>query len=339
MNEEISVKKWHYAVIILVAGFLSMLMMLLDLQPSISQTILFMTCSFIFLLMTFLFLVPGVNTTFIHFLNEKSKIVILLVGIVVLLPLLNWIFSADISSAIASFSLWYLIPIILIGLPYVIQNEKVKRFDFVFHVVAVLMFFAGFDLRYTNAAINGFDGMKYEFNALWISTLILLFMAIQNDDFEDKFNWQVTRSKMRISSHLLTVLSIILLPVGFLTGFFVWNPILDIEFILIGFIGIWITIALPEEVVFRGVLQDQLTERAPFKDKKHWKWIVLVPISIIFGLTHWNNTSEEFIWVYIFLATVAGIIYGICWWFGGLFSAMLVHTLVDWIWSILFKLT
>ena len=337
MNEEISVKKWYYFVIILVAGLLSLLMMLIDTQPSIGQIVLYMTCSFIFLLTIFLVLVPKVNTAFLHYLREKSKIAILLISIVVLLPLLNWIFSTDIYGAIASFSLWFLIPTVLMGIPHVIQNEKVKRFDFVFHVVAVLIFFAGFDLRYF-AAINGFDGGAYEFNALWISTLILLFMAVQNDNFIDKFNWQVTRNKLRISSNLLTILSVILVPIGFLTGFFVWNPILDIEFILVGFIGIWLTIALPEEVVFRAVMQHQLTERASFKENKHWKFIVLVVVSIIFGLTHWNNTTGQFIWVYIFLATIAGIIYGICWWRGGLFSAMLVHTLIDWVWSILFKL-
>jgi membrane protease YdiL (CAAX protease family) len=213
----------------------------------------------------------------------------------------------------------------------------VKRFDFVFRVTAVLIYFAGFDLRYF-ASINGFDGGSYEFVALWISALILVFMAVQDDNFIDRFNWQVTRNKLRISSNLLTILTVILLPIGFLTGFFVWNPQIDIENILVGFIGIWLTIALPEEVVFRGVAQHQLTERAPFKDKQHWKFIVLIIVSIIFGLTHWNNTYAQFIWVYILLASIAGIIYGISWWRGGLFSTMLVHTLVDWIWALLFKL-
>lgn len=337
MNEEISVKKWYYVVIILVAGLLSLLMMLIDTQPSIGQIVLYMTCSFIFLLTIFLVLVPNVNTAFLNYLKEKSKIAILLIGIVVLLPLLNWIFSTDISGAVVSFSIWYLIPTVLLGIPYIIQNEKVKRFDFVFHVVAVLIYFVGFDLRYF-AAINGFDGGSYEFTALWISTLILLFMAVQNDNFTDKFNWQVTRSKLIMSNNLLLILSVILIPIGFLTGFFVWNPILDVEFIVVGFIGIWLTIALPEELVFRSVVQHQLTERAPFKDNQHWKFIVLVVVSIIFGLTHWNNTTPQFIWVYIFLASIAGIIYGICWWRGGLFSAILVHTLIDWVWSLLFKL-
>ncbi|MHA1136095.1 MAG: CPBP family intramembrane glutamic endopeptidase [Candidatus Thorarchaeota archaeon] len=338
MNEEIPVKKWHYAAIILVAGFLSILVMLINTQPSIGQIILYMTCSFIFLLSIFLILVPNVNTAFLYHLREKSKIVVLLINVVVILPLLNWIFSTDIFGAISSFSLWYLIPLVLIGLPYFIKNVKVKRFDFVFHIVAVLMFATGFDLRYTSVAINGFEGGHYEFNALWVSTLILLFMAIQNDDFKDKFNWQVTRNKLRMSSNLLTILSVILLPIGFLTGFFVWNPQLDVEFFLVGFIGIWLTIALPEEVIFRGVVQHQLTERAPFKENKHWKFIVLVVVSIVFGITHWNNTTAQFIWVYIFLATIAGIIYGICWWRGGLFSAMIVHTFIDWVWAIFFKL-
>ena len=337
MNEEISAKKWHYAAIIIVAGLLPLLMMVLDAQPSIGQMALYMICSFIFLLTIFLILVPKVNTTFLNYLKEKTKIAVLLIGVVVLLPLLNWIFSTDIQTAVVSFSIWYLIPTVLLGIPFFVKNEKVKGFDFVFRVVAVLIYFVGFDLRYF-AAINGFDGGSYEFVALWISALILVFMAVQDDNFIDKFNWQVTRIKLRISSNLLAILTVILLPIGFLTGFFVWNPQIDIENILVGFIGIWLTIALPEEVVFRGVAQHQLTERAPFKDKQRWKFIVLIIVSIIFGLTHWNNTYAQFIWVYILLASIAGIIYGISWWRGGLFSAMFVHTLIDWVWALLFKL-
>ncbi|MHA1156833.1 MAG: CPBP family glutamic-type intramembrane protease [Candidatus Heimdallarchaeota archaeon] len=57
----------------------------------------------------------------------------------------------------------------------------------------------------------------------------------------------------------------------------------------------------------------------------------------VFGLTHWNNTSPEFIIYYILFATIAGIAYGYTWRKTGLFGAALLHTTVDWIWAFYFK--
>ena len=338
MTEDVPAKKWHYVVIGIVSGFLSILMMLVDSQPSIGQSLVFLASSIIFLFLIFTLLMPGTNTSFIHHLKMKPRFSGLLIAIVMFFPLLNWIYSSDTYGALISYLLWYLLPSFLMALPLIAKNEKVKRFDFVFHIAAVLIYAAGFDMRFTYATLDGLDGMKYQLNALWISSLILFFLAIQLDDYGSKFNWQITRNKLKISILAVSILMIILIPVGFLTGFLTWNPALDPETILVGFLGIWLTIALPEEIVARGVVQHQLTERVFSKERKYWKWIVLILASIIFGSSHWNNTSEEFMWVYIIMASVAGIVYGIAWWFGGLFSAMLVHTLVDWIWSLFFKL-
>jgi membrane protease YdiL (CAAX protease family) len=197
-------------------------------------------------------------------------------------------------------------------------------------------------MRYTSVAINGLAELKYEFNALWVSALILLLLAIQTQDFDSKFNWRITRHKLAVSLLGLSILLLIVVPFGYMTGFLGWNPTSEgPEVIIVSFIGIWLTIALPEEIIARGVVQHQLTERIfseEHKYRKYWKWVVLVIASIVFGSSHWNNTTPEFMWVYVILATIAGIVYGICWWFGGLFSAMFVHTLVDWIWALFFKL-
>ena len=228
------------------------------------------------------------------------------------------------------------------GVPLVLKHPKIKKLDFVFHISAVLVFAVGFDSRFTYATVNGFDEMRYQFNALWVSALILLILVLQLDDFVSKFNWRITTRKLAISFLGLSIIMLILLPPGLMTGFLSWNPLLDApEVILVGFIGIWLTIALPEEIIARGVVQHQLTERIfpiDSKFRKYWKWIVLIFASVLFGASHWNNTSEEFALVYIILASIAGIVYGICWWFGGLFAAMLIHTLVDWIWGIFLKI-
>ena len=340
MNEAGKNKQWHYVGIIIAAGFLSILLTIIESQPNIGQSILIAIGSFVFLFLIFILLIPSTNSRFINRLKTNPRLTFFLLGIVLIFPLLNWIYSADILGGVVSYLLWYALPTVLMIVPLVSQHQKLKQFDFVFHIVGVLVFWLGFDMRFTYATVNGFAELRYEFNALWISTIILLLLAIQLNDFDSKFNWRITGHKLVITFIGLSILLVTLVPLGLMTGFLSWNPTFSQpEILIVGFIGIWLTIALPEEIVHRGVVQHQMTENIVSEEKKYhkyWKWAVLVIVSILFGLSHWNNTSEEFVWIYIILATGAGIVYGICWWFGGLFSAMLIHTLVDWIWSIFF---
>jgi len=342
MNEDEQTKRWLYLVIAIVAGILSILLTVLDAQPSIGQTAIMAIGAFIFLNSIFFLLIPSTCSSFIYHLKKQTRNAVLLLLLILLFPLLNWIYSPDVVSAVTSYLLWYLLPVAIMGLPLIIKSERIKKLDFIFHIIGVLVFATGFDMRFTSVTINGLPELQYEFNAIWVSALILVLLAIQTKDFESKFNWQATSHKIAVSLLGLSILLLVVLPLGYLTGFLGWNPTTEgPEVIIVSFIGIWLTIALPEEIVARGVVQHQLTERifsGEHKYRKYWKWVTLVIASIVFGSSHWNNTSQEFMWVYVGLASIAGIVYGICWWFGGLFSAMFVHTLVDWIWALFFKL-
>lgn len=342
MEEHPPSNKLAYIAVAVLAGFLSVLLSIIESQPTLGQTAIITVGAFLFLSLIFFLLVPTINADFVRRLKTQPRLVVLLILMVLLFPLLNWIYSVELFDAVLSYLIWYIFPTVLMVVPLVIKHPKIKQIDFVFHITAVLVFATGFDVRFTYATVSGFDEMRYQFNALWVSTLILLTLVLQIDDFVSKFNWRVTGKKLAISFLGLSIILLIVLPPGLITGFLSWNPLLDSpEVILIGFIGIWLTIALPEEIIARGVVQHQMTERifsSESKYRKYWKWIVLIVASILFGSSHWNNTSEEFALVYIILATIAGIVYGICWWFGGLFSAMLIHTLVDWIWGIFLKL-
>jgi membrane protease YdiL (CAAX protease family) len=67
------------------------------------------------------------------------------------------------------------------------------------------------------------------------------------------------------------------------------------------------------------------------------KWIPLVISSLAFGLMHWNNVSGLSTQItYVSLATIAGIGYGWAYRKSGnnLLAAILVHTLVDWVWKL-----
>jgi membrane protease YdiL (CAAX protease family) len=60
--------------------------------------------------------------------------------------------------------------------------------------------------------------------------------------------------------------------------------------------------------------------------------------SLAFGIKHWNNVDALSMQItYVSLATIAGLGYGWAYKKSGnnLFAAILVHTLVDWVWKLL----
>jgi membrane protease YdiL (CAAX protease family) len=89
-------------------------------------------------------------------------------------------------------------------------------------------------------------------------------------------------------------------------------------------------IAVPEELFFRGLLQNMLTDRMG-------QMRALLTASAIFGLSHFNKPLP-FNWRYVVLATIAGIFYGRAWRDRGrVFASAITHTAVDVVWSLWFR--
>ena len=96
-------------------------------------------------------------------------------------------------------------------------------------------------------------------------------------------------------------------------------------------IGIFFFTAVPEELLFRGVLQNVLG-KALSRDGAGW-----IVASIIFGLSHIANGRFPN-WKYVLLATIAGFFYGYAWRKSrSIFPGALVHTAVDGLWFLLFR--
>jgi membrane protease YdiL (CAAX protease family) len=96
--------------------------------------------------------------------------------------------------------------------------------------------------------------------------------------------------------------------------------------------GTWIFtfffIAVPEELYFRGWLQNLLERRIG-------RYGALVLTAAIFGLSHFNKRSAFFNWRYVLLAAVAGLFYGRAWRQERRVGASAVtHATVDAIWSL-----
>ena len=102
---------------------------------------------------------------------------------------------------------------------------------------------------------------------------------------------------------------------------------------LLLFIGIYLTVAIPEELLFRGILQNLLV-RTIRKGPRGLYGLLIA--SVVFGASHLHHPPVPN-WRYAILATLAGIFYGnvyrtrqrLC-------ASALTHALVDTIWHFWF---
>jgi membrane protease YdiL (CAAX protease family) len=87
-------------------------------------------------------------------------------------------------------------------------------------------------------------------------------------------------------------------------------------------------IAVPEELYFRGWMQNLLERRLG-------RTPALLVTSVLFGLSHFNKRTAFFNWRYVLLAAVAGIFYGRAWRHERRVGASAItHASVDTIWSL-----
>ena len=94
--------------------------------------------------------------------------------------------------------------------------------------------------------------------------------------------------------------------------------------------GIFVFVAIPEELFFRAWVQN-------FLERRLGRTMALIVASVLFGLSHFNKRSAHFNWRYVLLAAIAGIFYGRAWRENRRVPASTItHTFVDWIWSFWF---
>jgi membrane protease YdiL (CAAX protease family) len=130
----------------------------------------------------------------------------------------------------------------------------------------------------------------------------------------------------------LATIAAIDIPLGIRLDFIRFEPRHgDWRFMALNVIGIFLFTAVPEELLFRGVLQNVLG-KALSRDGAGW-----IVASIIFGFSHIANGRFPN-WKYVLLATIAGFFYGYAWRKSrSIFPGALVHTAVDGLWFLLFR--
>jgi membrane protease YdiL (CAAX protease family) len=122
-----------------------------------------------------------------------------------------------------------------------------------------------------------------------------------------------------------TPIAIVLgLGMGFLHFHAVWpRPLI----LLAAYFFTFMFIAVPEELFFRGWMQNLLERRLG-------RTPALLVTAVLFGLSHFNKRAVHFNWRYVVLAALAGIFYGRAWRRDRRVGASAItHALVDTVWS------
>jgi hypothetical protein len=122
------------------------------------------------------------------------------------------------------------------------------------------------------------------------------------------------------------------LALGLGLGFLHLHPFGSLGPVALQFAGAWIFtfffIAVPEELFFRGWLQNLL-------ERRMGRWPALVATAVLFGLSHFNKRALHFNWRYVLLAAIAGVFYGCAWRRDRRVGASAVtHATVDSVWSL-----
>lgn len=120
----------------------------------------------------------------------------------------------------------------------------------------------------------------------------------------------------------------IVLSLGVLLSFIHWQGLMKRpEQFPAAWVFTFIFVALPEELFFRGLVQNLL--------ERHLGRVrALMLASLLFGLSHFNK-GAVFNWRYVLLAAIAGVFYGRAWLARRrLFASSVTHATVDTVWSI-----
>ena len=184
----------------------------------------------------------------------------------------------------------------------------------------VLMASQSLDLHYVFAQILAINAGIIAF-AVWKQT----------PNIGYRFEWD--RRIMRTGIVNFVVFAIIAIPLGMAIKFIQFNfystKLLEAPAV---FAGVFLFTALPEEFLFRGLIQNWIERRTKRPNAS------LALAAFIFGLAHLNNGPPLPNYKYFFMAAIAGMFYGQAWRrTGTLMSSSFTHALVDTFWTVFFR--
>jgi uncharacterized protein len=124
----------------------------------------------------------------------------------------------------------------------------------------------------------------------------------------------------------------IAIALGLALGFLHWHRHVERAWTVpLAWLFTFFLIAVPEEIFFRGWMQNLLERRIG-------RTGALLVTSLLFGLAHFNKRTTFFNWRYVLLAAIAGIFYGRSWRAQRRVGASAItHATVDTLWGALLR--
>jgi hypothetical protein len=121
------------------------------------------------------------------------------------------------------------------------------------------------------------------------------------------FDLRLRLSDLRIGVREFAIYAPIAIALGLSLGFLHFHAYVPtLSHVVLGWIFTFFFIAVPEELFFRGWMQN-LLERRLGQSR------ALLTTAVLFGLSHFNKRAVRFNWRYVVLAALAGIFYGRAW--------------------------
>ena len=247
--------------------------------------------------------------------------------IVLLVPLgIDVVLGARLAAAeIALRAGAFALPVLLILLT---TREQKSRLSFLF-IAAVL--FMWFMVEFGNLPELGLpfadSAIRYMQFALIVLLPYLLTLSGRLPDLG--YTFSLTRDDWKEAGINLALFSAIAIPFGLITGFIKPPTEFPSALHIIGQgLAIFFFVALPEEILFRGVIHRYLERVLRWTPR-----LTLLLSSILFGAAHLDNPPN--VGTYFILASVAGWFYGRTYLrTGKIVPAAVVHLMVDWVWSV-----
>ena len=143
------------------------------------------------------------------------------------------------------------------------------------------------------------------------------------------FDLRLRLADLRIGARELAFYTPIAIALGLTLRFLhVHTNIPTVSHVALGWMFTFFFIAVPEELFFRGWMQNLLERRLG----RNW---ALLTTAFLFGLSHFNKRATHFNWRYVLLAALAGIFYGRAWRQERRVGASAItHASVDTLWSL-----
>jgi membrane protease YdiL (CAAX protease family) len=185
------------------------------------------------------------------------------------------------------------------------------------------------DLRWFDSAWPA--GLRGLNNLLLVDAGLYVFLAVRRlsgTGFDFHLRWSDWKTGLREILFFAPAVLVLGLALGFI------HPHANAPAVgkaALTWAGIFVFVAVPEELFFRAWVQNLLERRVGRR-------AALVIASVLFGLSHFNKrltaSTAHFNWRYVLLATIAGIFYGRAWReHRRVPASTITHTCVDWLWS------